>query len=170
MLSVSFLAVGDVAAGIIGSQMFSTNAEATLAPGESMQVRGYTLTFNGLETTSSSDSAKVTGTLDVARGDKRIGTIESSKRLEGRAQELVTDVGIRSTPREDLYVILSGLTDDLSEATFKVFVNPLMMWIWVGGGVLVAGTLIAFWPDVREESRVPVRRLLSVGEVETGRA
>jgi cytochrome c-type biogenesis protein CcmF len=150
--------------------MFSTTAEATLAPGESMDIRGYTLTFNGLETTSSSDSAKVTGTLDVARGDKRIGTIESSKRLEGRAQELVTDVGIRSTPREDLYVILSGLTDDLSEATFKVFVNPLMMWIWVGGGVLVAGTLIAFWPDVREESRVPVRRLLPVGEVETGRA
>jgi len=159
-----------LAMGIIGSQMFSTTAEATLAPGESMEISGYTLTFNGLETTSSSDSARVTGTLDVARGDRRIGTIESSKRLEGRAQELVTDVGIRSTPREDLYVILSGLTDDLSEATFKVFVNPLMMWIWVGGGVLVAGTLIAFWPDVREESRVPVRRLLPVGEVETGRA
>jgi len=159
-----------LAAGIIGSQMFSTNAEATLAPGESMQVRGYTLTFNGLETTSSSDSAKVTGTLAVSRGGEHIGTIESSKRLEGRAQEPVTDVGIRSTPREDLYVILAGLTDDLSEATFKVFVNPLIMWIWVGGGVLVAGTLIAFWPDAREESRVPARRVLPVGEVETSRA
>jgi cytochrome c-type biogenesis protein CcmF len=159
-----------LAVGIIGSQMFSTSVEATLARGQSMEIRGYTLTFNGLETASSSDSARVTGTLAVARGGEHIGTIESSKRLEGPAQEPVTDVGIRSTPREDLYVILAGLTDDLSEATFKVFVNPLIMWIWVGGGVLVVGTLIAFWPDVREESRVPARRLLPVGEVETSRA
>jgi cytochrome c-type biogenesis protein CcmF len=158
-----------LALGIIGSQMFSTTAEATLAPGESMQIRDYTLTFNGLEATSSLESAKVTGTLDVARGDKHIGTIESSKRVEGLAQQPVTDVGIRSTPREDLYVILAGLTDDLSEATFKVFVNPLIMWIWVGGGVLVAGTLIAFWPDAREESRVPERRLRPVSEMETSR-
>ena len=159
-----------LAVGIIGSQMFSANAEATLAPGESIEIRGYTLTFNGMDTSSSPDSVKVTGTLDVARGDKHIGTIESSKRLEGRAQEPVTDVGIRSTPREDLYVILAGLTHDRNSATFKIFVNPLMMWIWVGGGVLVAGTLVAFWPDVREESRVPVRRLLPVGEVGTSRA
>jgi cytochrome c-type biogenesis protein CcmF len=158
-----------VAAGIIGSQMFSTNAEATLAPGESMQVRGYTLTFNGLETTSSSDSAKVTGTLAVSRGGEHIGTIESSKRLEGRAQEPVTDVGIRSNPKEDLFVNLIGWTED-GEATFKVFVNPLIMWIWVGGGVIVAGALIAFWPDAREESRVSARRVLPVAEVETSRA
>jgi cytochrome c biogenesis factor len=80
----------------------------------------------------------------------------------------VTDVGIRTTPREDLYVILAGWTED-GDASFKVFVNPLIMWIWVGGGVLVAGTLIAFWPDAREESRVTERRLRPVGEVETSR-
>ncbi len=159
-----------LAMGIIGSQMFSTTAEATLAPGESMEIRGYTLTFNGLEATSSPDSAKVTGVLDVARGDKHIGTIESSKRAEGLSQQMVTDVGIRTTPREDLYVVLTGLTDDLSEATFRVFINPLIMWIWVGGGVIVAGSLIAFWPDAREESRVPARRRVPVGEAETSRA
>ncbi len=159
-----------LAMGIIGSQMFSTNVEATLASGESMEIRGYTLTFNGLEATTNSDSAKVTGTMDVARGDNHIGTIESSRRVEGPTLQPVTDVGIRTTPREDLYVILTGLTDDLQEATFRVYVNPLIMWIWVGGAVLVAGTLVAFWPSAREESRVPARRLSPVGEVETSRA
>ncbi len=158
-----------LALGIIGSQMFSANAEATLAPGESMEIRDYTLTFDGLDETSSPDSAKVTGTLDVARGDEHIGTIESSKRFEGRDGEPVTDPGIWTGVREDLYVILGGWTED-GNATFKVFVHPLIMWIWIGGAVLVAGSLIASWPDAREERRAPVRRWLPVGEVETSRA
>jgi cytochrome c-type biogenesis protein CcmF len=159
-----------LAAGIIGSQMFSTNTEATLAPGESMEIRDYTLTFNGLEETLSSDSAKVTGTLDVARGGEHVRFVDASKRFEGPGGESVTEPGIWTRPQEDLYVILGGWTEDGKQATFKVFVHPLIMWIWVGGGVLVAGALIAFWPDAREERRVPVRRWLPVGEVETSRA
>ncbi len=158
-----------LAMGIIGSQMFSTNTEATLAPGESMQIRDYTLTFKGLTESSSLSSTKVTATLDVSRGDKDVGTIESSKRFEGREQEPVTDAGIRTRPQEDLFVILGGWTED-GDATFKVFVSPLIMWIWVGGAVIVAGALIAFWPDAREERRVPVRRWQPAGEVETSHA
>jgi cytochrome c-type biogenesis protein CcmF len=158
-----------LALGIIGTQMFSTNTESTLAPGESIEIRDYTLTFNGLEESSGADSAKVTGTLDVTRGGNDIGTIESSKRFEGQEREPVTDAGIRMGPQEDLYVILGGWTED-GEATFKVFVHPLVMWIWVGGGVIVAGALIAFWPDAREERRVPVRRLQPAAEVQASHA
>jgi cytochrome c-type biogenesis protein CcmF len=158
-----------LALGIIGTQMFSTNTESTLAPGESIEIRDYTLTFNGLEESSSADSAKVTGTLAVTRGGNDIGTIESSKRFEGQEREPVTDAGIRMGPQEDLYVILGGWTED-GEATFKVFVHPLVMWIWVGGGVIVAGALIAFWPDAREERRVPVRRLQPAAEVQASHA
>ncbi len=86
-----------------------------------------------------------------------------------REEEPVTDPGIRSTAREDLYVILAGWTDD-GKATFKVLVNPLVMWIWVGGTVIVAGTVIAFWPDAREERRVPVRQALPVKGVEASHA
>jgi cytochrome c-type biogenesis protein CcmF len=159
-----------LAMGVIGSQMFSASAEATLAPGESIEIRDYTLTFNGLEETSSANSTQVTGVLDVARGGKDVGTIEGSKRFEGRDGESVTDPGIWTGVRQDLYVILGDWTEDGGQATFKVFVHPLLMWIWIGGGVLVAGTLIAFWPDAREERRAPVRRWLPVGEVETSHA
>ncbi|HLE79697.1 MAG TPA: heme lyase CcmF/NrfE family subunit [Dehalococcoidia bacterium] len=159
-----------LAMGIIGSQMFSTNVEGTIAPGESLQIRDYTLTFQGLNETSGANSSKVTGTLDVARGGNPVGSIQSSKRFEGlREDEPVTDPGIRSTAREDLYVILAGWTDD-GKATFKVLVNPLVMWIWVGGTVIVAGTVLAFWPDAREERRVPVRQALPVKGVEASHA
>ena len=160
-----------LAMGIIGSQGFSTNKEATLAPGESMEVRGYTLTFNdeGLTETSNANSTKVTATLDVSRGGEHLRFIDASKRFEGRSEEPVTDAGIWTRPQEDLFVILGGWTED-GKATFKVFVNPLVMWIWVGGAVIVAGSLIAFWPDARAEGRVPVRRLQPIGEVEASHA
>ena len=160
-----------LAMGIIGSQGFSTNKEATLAPGESMEVRGYTLTFNdeGLTETSNANSTKVTATLDVSRGGEHLRFIDASKRFEGRSEEPVTDAGIWTRPQEDLFVILGGWTED-GKATFKVFVNPLVMWIWVGGAVIVAGSLIAFWPDARAEQRVPVRRLQPIGEVEASHA
>ena len=160
-----------LAMGIIGSQGFSTNKEATLAPGESMEVRGYTLTFNdeGLTETSNANSTKVTATLDVSSGGEHLRFIDASKRFEGRSEEPVTDAGIWTRPQEDLFVILGGWTED-GKATFKVFVNPLVMWIWVGGAVIVAGSLIAFWPDARAEQRVPVRRLQPIGEVEASHA
>jgi cytochrome c-type biogenesis protein CcmF len=123
-----------------------------------------------LEETNGPNSAKVTATLDVARGGNDVGSIESSKRFEGQQEDPVTDAGIWTGVREDLFVILGGWTEE-GEATFKVFVNPLIMWIWVGGGVIVAGALIAFWPDVREERRVvPVRRWQPVAEVEASHA
>jgi cytochrome c-type biogenesis protein CcmF len=32
-------------------------------------------------------------------------------------------------------------------STFKVIVNPLVMWMWIGGLIALAGALIALWPS-----------------------
>ena len=161
-----------MAAGIVGSMFFSTNVQKQVAPGESIQIRGYTLTFQGLKDITTEHTQKVTGTLAVSRNGKPLGIIESSRRVEGHAEEPqpVTDVGIRSRPLEDLYVILANWTEDEKAATFKVLVNPLMMWVWVGSAVLVAGTIIAFWPDRREKQAVPARQRVPIEGLEASRA
>jgi cytochrome c-type biogenesis protein CcmF len=164
------LGVVILAVGIAGSQFFSTNVEGTLAQGDSLSIRGYKLTYQGLREYPGATSTKVTGTLEVSRNGESQGVISSSKRFESQRQdEAVTDPGIRSGPREDLYVILAGWTQD-GKATFKVLVNPLVMWIWVGAMIVVFGTVIAFWPDAREEKRVPVRRTAPVAGVEASSA
>ena len=158
-----------LAMGIAASQMFSTSAEATVAPGESIAVRDYVVTFRELKESAGSNSLRVTAMLDVSRGGNDAGTLEASKRFEGNDQQPVTDVGLRSTPQEDLYVVLSGWTDD-GKAILKVAVNPLVMWIWIGGGVMMVGTLIALWPDARRGRRLPVLERVPVGGLEAGRA
>ena len=79
-----------------------------------------------------------------------IGELTPGKYFHHNYEQPVTEVAIRSTPVEDLYVILIGWDEDGTTA-FKILVNPLVIWIWIGGAVFVIGVLIAFWPERREQ-------------------
>jgi cytochrome c-type biogenesis protein CcmF len=50
-------------------------------------------------------------------------------------------VAISTTPVADVYVVLAGATVDGS-ASFRVFVNPLVSWIWAGGTIIIVGVLL----------------------------
>jgi cytochrome c-type biogenesis protein CcmF len=96
----------------------------------------------------------------VTKDGKPDGSIVSEKALHQNHENPVTSIGLRSNLLEDLYIILVRANDD-GTAAFKVLVNPLTTWIWIGGGVLLVGTAIAFWPDPRERERaaiLPTRR------------
>ncbi|MCL4531705.1 MAG: hypothetical protein M1582_00680, partial [Actinobacteria bacterium] len=67
-----------------------------------------------------------------------------------------TEVAIRSTPAEDLYLILNTW-DNQQKAGFGLVINPLVTWIWIGGYVLLLGTIIAFWPDAKERHQEAMR-------------
>jgi cytochrome c-type biogenesis protein CcmF len=51
-------------------------------------------------------------------------------------------------------VVLAGWEDDGS-ASLMVFVNPMVIWLWMGGIVAVAGGLVALWPEAQRRV-VPV--------------
>jgi len=141
-----------LALGIAGSQAYSKSVEATLAPGQSMTIEEYKLTFLGLSQRSTPSKEIVSARLAVTNGGKPQGEVVTEKYFPRNHPNPVTEVAIRSTLLEDLYVILTDWAEDGS-ASFKVLINPLVMWIWIGGGVAVAGTVIALWPDARERRR-----------------
>jgi cytochrome c-type biogenesis protein CcmF len=60
----------------------------------------------------------------------------------------VTEVAIRSSLKEDVYIILASLEED-GLAGFEIIINPLVSWIWIGGCVLLLGTVMAAWPQKR---------------------
>jgi cytochrome c-type biogenesis protein CcmF len=61
-------------------------------------------------------------------------------------------VDVLSTWKEDLYMILADFREDES-ATIKVYVNPMVSWIWTGGWIIAFGTMISMWPDRLEQRR-----------------
>ncbi|MDO8491201.1 MAG: heme lyase CcmF/NrfE family subunit [Dehalococcoidia bacterium] len=138
-----------IAIGVIGSSFFQVQSEAILKPGESMSLGKYTLTYEGMDNYVTESKSITSTTLSVTNSGEPIGKMVPLKYVTPTSEQPTTEVAIRSTPVEDLYVILVGWDADGS-ASFKVLVNPAVAGIWVGGIVLFFGGLIAFWPDRRE--------------------
>ena len=69
----------------------------------------------------------------------------------------MTIPGLRSNLKDDLYVILVDWQPiSAVGATFKIYKNPLVNWLWIGAIVFIAGMFIAAWPDnkpIKQEIR-----------------
>jgi cytochrome c-type biogenesis protein CcmF len=146
---VVHLGIVMVAVSVTASTGYQVEGAAKLKPGESMEVGEYRLTFNGLRDWQEPGVRILEAQLAVEEGNELLGTLGTDKRFyRGFERQPATSVGIRTSPIDDLYVVLAGWEDDGS-ASLLVFVNPMVIWIWLGGIVAVAGGLIAMWPETR---------------------
>ena len=108
-----------------------------------MTLAGYTIAAQGIQTTQQ-PGVKVVGVMLTVNGQ----SLRAEKQyFDNFPQQPSTKVGLRSTPFEDLYVVLSDWNGDgpTAQVSLAVFVNPLVSWIWAGGVLLVLGTLITLW-------------------------
>jgi cytochrome c-type biogenesis protein CcmF len=135
--------------GITGSTFFQSDMQQNLKPGESLTLAPYTLSFEGFSDYVEADHEVIAAKVNVFENGALIATLSPQKNYYSAVDQMTTEVAVRSTAREDLYLILAGWDKDGS-ATLKVIINPLVTWLWVGFGVFIAGTLIAAWPDARE--------------------
>jgi len=140
-----------IAAGVIGSSLYDVEKEATINPGESINIKEYTLTFEATDIYETRSKLVVASTFSIYNDGEFIGKITPEKYFH-RNYQSVSEVAIRSTLAEDLYVILINANES-GTTSFKVLVNPLVSWIWIGGVVFLIGGLFVFWPDRRRLPR-----------------
>ena len=147
-----------LAIGITGSSAFDSVKEAKLTRGESLAIGGYTLVYRSLDERQSANATEVRATLGVRRGDKDLGTLEAGKNAYTIEQQVSNEVGIRSDKLtgEDLFVIAEQIDADGS-VYFRVFVKPLVNFIWLAGLVFLLGSVITLWPDGKEQRRLVAR-------------
>jgi cytochrome c-type biogenesis protein CcmF len=150
--------------GIAGAS-YNQDVRQHLMPGDTMDVASpwghtYHLTYEGLSTSIGRGQRNLDwqaiALISVRKGDKSLGNMTTEKRKYTTADQTMTEVGIRTSPQEDLYLILSAV-DDLNGVLgnnanaqgidLQVLVKPLLSWIWWGGLVLVVGSIIALWPS-----------------------
>jgi cytochrome c-type biogenesis protein CcmF len=143
-----------IVAGITGSGVFSTQRVATLRPGDAVQVGHYRVRFEGLDQITHNGALVVTARLHAFAGARDLGPLDARRTLFLSGSDTTTDVALRSTPLDDLYVILTAWTRD-GAATLRFLVNPLVMWIWAGGLTLTTGAVIAMLPT-RRRAALPV--------------
>jgi cytochrome c-type biogenesis protein CcmF len=126
-----------VAVGVAASQFGQQEKDVTLRPGESVTVAGYTLTYKGSEQQQLADHTEYIAAMRF--GDTALGPSRAT--YAGLGGQALTHVAISTTPLADVYVVLAGTNVDGS-ASFRVLVNPLVTWIWVGGVVLILGVVL----------------------------
>jgi cytochrome c-type biogenesis protein CcmF len=142
--------------GIIGVQLFQTETQGTLNQNSSLTLSGYTVTLKSLAVFDTSDGRNVArAVMTVAKGGKLLAELYPRVDYYYESQQQVTIPAVRSTPEDDLYLVLVDWQSISSgSATFKIYHNPLVMWLWVGGLVFILGTLVAAWPDRERDDLV----------------
>jgi cytochrome c-type biogenesis protein CcmF len=145
--------------GAVGVGAFGTTDIAKLRPGESMRAGDYTLRYVGSSQARGPNDQELRAAVDVSRGGDELGQIRAGKNRYFAEQQTSNEVGIRTDwlRAEDLFVIADQFDADGS-VYLKVLVNPLVNLIWLAALVFVCGSLIAMWPDAREQRRL-ARRL-----------
>lgn len=151
---------------------YNADYRFNVQPGDVVEVESpyghtYELTYEGLSISVGRGQRNLIwqaiATVSVERGGRPLGIMNTEKRqYTNRNTQPMTEVDIRSTLQEDLYLILSGLNntegainnDPTAQGIdLQVLIKPLVIWIWIGCVLLTIGTMIALWPSV-DRSRV----------------
>src|SRR5829696_7482378 len=146
-----------LAIGVVGSSAYDTTREQRLRAGETMAVGDYRLTYRAATTERAANAIEVRAVVDVERNGKQLGTMRPGKNRYFAEQQVSNEAAIRSDRLngEDLFLIAEQIAPN---AVFlKVLVKPLVNLVWLAGLVFLAGSLIALWPDAREQRRLALR-------------
>ncbi len=135
---------------------FKVEQEATLKPGESVELRSpfghtYRFTHVGISQYEALNRVVSAATVEVRKDGKAAGLLTSEKRqhvdsFKRPTFEPSTEVGIRSNLQEDIYMVFAGSVDGTEEAVYRFNLNPLVWWVWFGGFVLAFGGIVTMWP------------------------
>ena len=157
-----------MAMGIISNELYQQETQIRLSRGQSVSLGDFDMTFRGIERFPGPDDLMITeASVDVFKNGQLVRSLNPRTELYTRTNQPMTIPDARSTITEDFYVILvnwEGTTADA--ATFRIFLNPLINWVWAGAFIFMAGTLVAAWPDPADEkvrAGYRSRRRLAIG-------
>ena len=134
----------------------SAKARST-SPSQQATAGGYTFTAQAFERRRDPNKMTVAATIEVTKGSERVATLRPARHVYLPRQEPGDEVAIAGGPTRDIWVNLAGLTPT-GVASIHVFVDPLISWLWIGGLILLLGSIIAAWPPPRGvRSQAPAR-------------
>ncbi|HLI56395.1 MAG TPA: heme lyase CcmF/NrfE family subunit [Actinomycetota bacterium] len=127
--------------GLAGASFVKTWSGG-LSPGQSFTIGAYTVHYVDVQTGSKPGELLSDAVMDISRGGHRIAVMRPSINFYTAQQENQPTVALRSTPAEDLYLALNDLDPTTGAIVLRAWVNPLVMWIWIGGVVMALGMVL----------------------------
>lgn len=139
-----------VAVGITASSSFRFEREATLTPGQEMEVKGdLAVRFKSLWGKDEPQREVVGADVEILRGGQVVGTLDPRMNFYRSQDQPVPTPAVRSRPFGDVYINLMAFTPDGKSATLRVILEPFVPWIWFGGLIIAFGAVVSAWPTTR---------------------
>jgi cytochrome c-type biogenesis protein CcmF len=147
-LGVICIAVALAAAGAFGAKR-----EARLQRGDSVVVDGYTVTFVDTRTERSGQKTTVSADLALRKGGRDLGTYAPAVSTFPNSNSAIGTPSVRTGLLEDVYLTIISSPNQQGRITISVAINAMTLWLWIGGGLIAVGTIVAIGPRVRRRAR-----------------
>lgn len=139
-----------LAVGVIGSHFFQIQQDAVLKPGQEMNVGGYRFTYFGNFDETYPGTETIQAQLQIWRNGQLQTYIYPGRTLYQNFQnQPASQISITTFGVTDVYVFLANW-NGTSEATIRVFINPLVPFVWLGGVLMLLGGIVCWWPERRK--------------------
>ncbi len=142
-MTLAHLGIAATVMGITFSSYFGIEKDLRMAPGQSVELAGYTYTFLGVEQREGPNFVANTGTVRVTHRNRDVTVLEADKRIYNVQGMPMTEAGIDAGLTRDLYVALGEQLDDSGAWALRIYYKPFVRWIWLGGLLMAAGGLLA---------------------------
>ncbi|MGE6529333.1 heme lyase CcmF/NrfE family subunit [Pseudomonas sp. NPDC077382] len=154
------------ALGVVLTSQQSDERDLRLAPGESLQLGGYSFVFDGAKHFEGPNFTSDKGTIRVFEDDKQVATLHPEKRLYTVQQMPMTEAGIDAGFTRDLYVALGEPLENGAWAV-RVHIKPFVRWIWLGALMMSLGGVLSV-SDKRYRVKVRTRVREALGLAQQG--
>ncbi len=141
-----------IAVGLTAATAFGQRGEVRLVRGQTAAFAGHTVEFVGTRTVVSPSHTALEAILRIDDG----GTFLPAISQFGTGTQAVGTPAIDSSWRSDVYLTIDSIPAKGSAWTFGVVVQPLVMWLWIGGALVVVGSILSAIPGRRRRPTDPV--------------
>ncbi|HVB33304.1 MAG TPA: heme lyase CcmF/NrfE family subunit [Patescibacteria group bacterium] len=131
----------------IAGQAFNVRRKVDLGIGSQMKIGPYTLYCQNFDQRNGPNYTAEDATIEVFQHGRPTMMLFPERRYFASSGVIETMVSIHSTLARDLYVVYSGPDPQNNKPVIHAFLNPLVKWIWLGGVVVLLGTLLAMLPS-----------------------
>jgi cytochrome c-type biogenesis protein CcmF len=148
---VVHLGVVFIAVAIAASSVYRSETEMTIREGKAKSFLGYDITYTGTERVDEPHRWSRVAHFQVSKDGEHIG--DASPRLNHykKMGQAIGTPTVISRLDEDLYLSLVQVDTEGKMASLSVVVEPLVWWLWFGGGVMLLGSVISGWPAARRK-------------------
>jgi len=128
---------------------FKQEQQVLLKPGEQTTLGHFSVRYDRLTIRDDGQKQMTTAFVTVFEDGRQIATMYPAKWAFHKHEDEppTTEVAIRRSIAEDLYIVLAAYDAATQAASFQMFINPLVNWIWLGFGIMALGTGIALLPE-----------------------